>query len=141
MTGPLRLRIYVSEPFNFERWNEHADLYGATFDHHDESNDEWVIELERWFHFNDADYDSVLVAPRYVGEQIRRVFDALVGIPVRIAHRTPEGWHFAMTGMLSLPPLEPGEADDMKNDDDDGNGDKGNDDDGNDGAMMDGDSI
>lgn len=136
MTEPLRLRVYVTEPFDFERSNEHPDLFGVTSDHHDEDNDEWVIELDHWFHFNDVDYDSVLVAPRYVGEHISRVFDALMGVPVRIAHRTPDGWHFAMTGMLSQPPPEPGEEGDTKNNDD-----EGSDDDGNGGDMTDGDSI
>ena len=107
MTQPLRLRLHVSEPFDFERHNASADFFGTTQDHGDASADEWVIELESWFHFNEHDYDMVLVSPRYVGESLRRVFDAMLGQPVRIAHRTPQGWHFAMTGMISLaPPAE-----------------------------------
>ena len=80
---------------------------GATHDHHNSQADEWLIDLDKWFHFHDADYDTVLVAPRYVGEHLNRVFDSFMGLPIRIAHRTPEGWHFAMTGMLSVPPPDP----------------------------------
>ncbi|MCW2366001.1 MULTISPECIES: hypothetical protein [unclassified Sphingobium] len=111
MTQPVRLRLHVSEPFDFERHNESADLFGTTRDHGDEDAGEWVIELESRFQFNEQDYDSVLVSPRYVGEPLRRVFDAMLGEPVRIAHRTPEGWHYAMTGMLSVaPPASDGPA-------------------------------
>jgi hypothetical protein len=102
--APIRFRIHVSEPFDFERWNASADLYGSSVDHEDREADEWVIHLEQSFALNETDYDAVLVAPRYVGEHLERVFDAILGEPVRIAHRTPEGWHFAMAGMLSLAP-------------------------------------
>jgi len=110
MDTPARFRVHVSEPFDFERQNDSADLFGTTRDHLDGDADEWAIELEGWFRFNDLDYDTVLIGPRYVNEHLSRVFDAMLGIPVRIAHRTPEGWHFAMTGMLSLAPLA-GEGD------------------------------
>jgi hypothetical protein len=103
MSDPVRLRIHVSEPFDFERANDSPDLFGTTVDHLDPDVDEWLIELESWFTFHDADYDQVLISPRYVGEKPGRVFDAIVGFPVRIAHRTPDGWHFAMTGTLSIP--------------------------------------
>ena len=112
MKQPLRFRIHVSEPFDFERWNDSADLFGTTTDHEGEA-DEWEIELESWFTFNELDYDTVLISPRYVGEHLSRVFDSILGHPVRIAHRTKEGWHFAMVGMLSLAPLPPDEADDF----------------------------
>lgn len=117
MQRAVRLRVHVSEPFDFERENGLTDLFGTTVDHHDGDAEEWGIDLEDWFSFNRSDYDMVLVAPRYVGEHLSRVFDTFTGFPVRIAHRTPEGWHFAMTGMLSLPPPEPDES---ENDSDDG---------------------
>ena len=110
MTQPLRLRLHVSEPFDFERWNESADLFGTTPDCEDEEADEWVIDLESSFCFNEKDYRVVLVAPRYVGERLTRVFDSIVGQPVRIAHRTMDGWHFSMAGMLSLAPPAPDET-------------------------------
>lgn len=109
MTEPLRLRIHVSEPFDFERHAGTADLFGTTRDHADHGNDEWLVELEDWFSFNDADYDQVLIGPRYVGEHLARVHDALLGLPVRIAHRVPDGWHYAMAGMISLAPRPPEE--------------------------------
>ena len=105
MTEPVRLRLHVSEPFDFERTNESADLFGITRDHHDDENDEWQIDLEGSFLLGEDEYDSVLIAPRYVGEHLGRVFDALLGQPVRIAHRTDDGWQYSMTGMISLAPL------------------------------------
>ena len=110
MGSAIRLRVHVSEPFDFERFNDSADLFGTTRDHRGEGADEWQVDLEGWFHFNNFDYDAVLVSPRYVGEHLRNVFDAILGQPVRIAHRTPEGWHYAMAGMLSLAPLPGDEA-------------------------------
>ncbi len=107
MTESLRLRVHVAEPFDFERENASPDLLGITHDHMRDS-DEWLVDLDAWFTFNESDYDTVLIAPRYVGEHLGKVHDALLGVPIRIAHRAPGGWHFAMTGMLSLaPPAEP----------------------------------
>lgn len=100
---PIRLRVHVNEPFGFERENESADLLGASFDPLDEDADEWLIRMDLPFMFNEEEYREMLVAPHYVGEHLGRVFDRIVGFPVRIAHRTEEGWHFAMTGMLSIP--------------------------------------
>jgi len=108
MAQPVRLRVHVSEPFDFERQNGGADLFGSTQDSADPDTDGWVIDLDGWFHLGDEDYDVVLVAPRYVGEQLSRVFDSILGFPVRIAHRVPDGWRFAMTGMLSLAPSSDG---------------------------------
>lgn len=112
MAQPVRFRVYVSEPFDFERQNGGADLFGISPDSADLDADEWVIDLEGWFRLNDEDYDVVMVAPRYVGERLSRVYDSLMGFPVRIAHRVPDGWRFAMTGMLSLAP-PPADEDDM----------------------------
>jgi len=103
MTDGLRLRIHVSEPFDFERENESSELLGWTLDD-DGDSDEWEVTLDAIFTFNEKDYDRVLIGPRYVGEHLDKVHHALLGMPVRIAHRTGEGWHFAMTGMLSLAP-------------------------------------
>lgn len=111
MPRPVRFRIHVAEPFDFERANGGADLYGTLLDGADTDAAEWTIRLEERFHLDEADHDMVLVAPRYVGERLSRTFDAIAGFPVRIAHKVPEGWHFAMTGMLSLAP--------QANDDDD----------------------
>ncbi|HEX7873528.1 MAG TPA: hypothetical protein VF475_11495 [Sphingobium sp.] len=111
MAEALRLRVHVSEPFDFERENESNELFGSTMDDDGES-DEWEIELEGVFTFHKIEYDRVLIGPRYVGEHLDKVHDALLGVPVRIAHRTHsavdgEGWHFAMTGMLGLAPPPP----------------------------------
>lgn len=114
MTDALRLRIHISEPFDFERENGSADLFGTTHDHSDDA-EEWAVALESRFTFNEADYDMALIAPRYVGETLSKVRDAMLGIPVRIAHRTPEGWHFAMAGMLSVPPEAKDGHDDNEN--------------------------
>ena len=108
MHQKLRLRVHVSEPFDFERENESSDIFGTTVDHEDEESDEWCVELEGGYSFNEEYYEEILLAPRYVGEHLSRVFDSFVGFPVRLAHRTADGWHFAMTGMISLaPPLPP----------------------------------
>jgi hypothetical protein len=104
MQPAVRLRLYVSEPFDFERHNASADLFGTTQDHVDTPSDEWVVALENSFLLNGEEHDSVLISPRYVGEPLSRVFDALLGQSVRIACRTSDGWHFAMTGMISLAP-------------------------------------
>ena len=107
MTEPLRLRIHISEPFDFERENESADVFGSTVDH-ESDDDEWEVTLEAGFTFNETDYHAVLLGPRYVGEHLDRVHDSILGVPVRIAHRTPDGWHYALAGMISLaPPLPP----------------------------------
>jgi hypothetical protein len=107
MSEPLRLRVHVSEPFDFERENESSDLFGTTLDHLDEETDDWCVELEAGYSFNEEHYSEILVSPRYVGEHLTKVFDSFVGFPVRLAHRTEEGWHFAMTGMISLAPPRP----------------------------------
>jgi hypothetical protein len=113
MSEPLRLRIHVSEPFDFERENESPDLFGTTVDHRDEEADEWLVHLEGGFTFREEDYTDLLLSPRYVGEHLDRVFDSILAVPVRIAHRTEDedghDWHFAMTGLISLAP--PPEAD------------------------------
>ncbi len=114
MGESLRLRVHVAEPFDFERENPSLDLFGTTVDHLDEDGDEWLVDLEGGFSFHEEDYADLLLSPRYVGEHLSRVFDSILGVPVRIAHRIEDedgpGWHFAMTGMISLAPLPPPEA-------------------------------
>jgi hypothetical protein len=117
MKEPLRLRIYISEPFDFERENDSADLFGTTVDHKGSDN-EWVVDLDKWFTFNENEYDTVLIAPRYVGERLDKVHNAILGVPVRIAHRTRSGWHFSMAGVLSIP-FERSRQDESDDDDDD----------------------
>jgi hypothetical protein len=117
MSEPLRLRIHVSEPFDFERENLSPDLFGTTLDHLDEEAEDWLVELEAGYTFHEEGYADMLISPRYVGEHLSKVFDSILGVPVRIAHRIePEedderDWHYAMTGMISLAPApeaEPG---------------------------------
>lgn len=104
MDAPLRLRIHVSEPFDFERENGTAELLGSTLDHLDEAAEEWHVALDNGFTFNDEPYREMLVSPRYMGEHLARVRESIVGFPVRLAHRSEDGWYFAMTGMISLAP-------------------------------------
>lgn len=115
MKEPLRLRIHVSEPFDFERENPSPDLFGTTLDHLDEEAEDWLIELETGYAFHEEDYADMLLSPRYVGEHLSKVFDSILGVPVRIAHRIEDeeepGWHFAMTGMISLAPPAEGDGD------------------------------
>jgi len=112
MSETLRLRIHVSEPFDFERENPSPDLFGTTLDHLDEKAEDWLIDLETGYTFHEDDYTDMLISPRYVGEHLSKVFDSILGVPVRIAHRIEddeeEDWHYAMTGMISLAPAEPG---------------------------------
>lgn len=103
MTQHLRLRIHVTEPWDFERANGTNELTGWTVDHADEENEEWEVTLDQSFEFHDKQYRTILVGPRYVGEHLRRMFDAVAGFPVRIAHRQNGDWHYALTAMLSLP--------------------------------------
>ena len=103
MTAHLKLRIHISEPWDFERTNGgNAELFGWTTDYVDEEEEEWEVTLDQGFDLHERHYGRVLVSPRYVGEKLQRVFDAVVGFPVRIAHRQDGGWHYAMIGMLSL---------------------------------------
>jgi hypothetical protein len=106
MQPAVRLRLHVSEPFDFERHNASADLFGTTQDHVEVEADEWKVALESSFLLNGEEHGIVLISPRYVGEPLSRVFDALLGQPVRIAYRTADGWHYAMSGMIALAPLQ-----------------------------------
>lgn len=102
MTAHLKLRIHVSEPWDFERANGTDELTGWTVDYADEENGEWEVELDHGFEFRDHHYGRVLIGPRYVGEHLNRVFDVVVGFPVRIAHRLDGNWHYALTGTVTV---------------------------------------
>src|SRR3546814_3545288 len=79
MTQHLRLRIHVTEPWDFERANGTNELTGWTVDHADEENEEWEVTLDQSFEFREKQYRTLLVGPRYVGEHLRRMFDAVAG--------------------------------------------------------------
>src|SRR3546814_18541257 len=74
MTQHLRLRIHVTEPWDFERANGTNELTGWTVDHADEENEEWEVTLDQSFEFREKQYSTILVGPRYVGEHLRRMF-------------------------------------------------------------------
>lgn len=101
MTQHLKLRIHVSEPFDFERISGTAELKGWTVDHADTENEAWEVHLDEGFDFHDRHIGRLLVSPRYVGEHLTRMFDAIAGFPVRLAHRDDGTWHYAFTGMIS----------------------------------------
>lgn len=103
MTRHVKLRIHVSEPFDFARENAGVDeLTGWTIDYTDPAAEEWEVTLDHGYDFHDVHHGRVLVSPRYVGEHLSHVFDAIVGFPVRIAHRLDGDWHYAMAGMMSV---------------------------------------
>ena len=102
MTAHLKLRIHVSEPWDFERTNGTSELTGWTIDYAIDELEEWEVMLDHGYDLNDVHHGRVLVSPRYVGERLTKIYDAFVGFPVRIAHRLDGDWHYAMTGMLSV---------------------------------------
>lgn len=107
MTTHLKLRIHVTEPWDFERITGVTELTGWTIDHvhhgEEERNQEWEVTLDEGFDYNGRRFARLLVSARYVGEHLERIFDAVVGFPVRIAHRSGDGgWHYAYAGMLSV---------------------------------------
>src|SRR3546814_11716185 len=69
MTQHLRLRIHVTEPWDFERANGTNELTGWTVDHADEENEEWEVTLDQSFEFREKQYSTILVGPRYVGDR------------------------------------------------------------------------
>lgn len=101
MTQHLKLRLHVSEPFDFERIAGTSELTGWTVDHADPDKEDWEVHLDQGLDFHDRHMGRLLVSPRYVGEHLGRMFDAMAGFPVRIAHREDGGWHYAFTGMIS----------------------------------------
>ena len=101
MTDHLKLRVHVSEPWDFERIAGTAELTGWTIDHADPDNEEWEVHLDHAIDVNDRHIATLLAGPRYVGEHLSRMFDAVAGFPVRLAHRQDGGWHYAYTAMIS----------------------------------------
>ncbi|BAV64139.1 hypothetical protein [Sphingobium cloacae] len=101
MTQHLRLRIHVNEPWDFERSAGTAELTGWTVDHADPENEEWEVHLDEGFDFHDRRIARLLAGPRYVGEHLTRMFDAVTGFPVRLAYRGDGAWHYAFAGMIS----------------------------------------
>ncbi|MGE4322558.1 MAG: hypothetical protein AB7E60_05955 [Sphingobium sp.] len=101
MTARLRLNIQVGEPWDFERITGRADLSGWTLDHDDAAQEECDVHLDEGFDYHARQIGRLLVGPRYVGEHLARMFDAVTGFPVRMAYRLDGDWHYAFTGMIS----------------------------------------
>ncbi|EQB31488.1 hypothetical protein [Sphingobium ummariense] len=101
MTGHLKVRIRVTEPWDFERLAGSAELTGWTVDHADRDNEEWEVHLDHGFEHHERHVGRLLAGPRYVGEHLSRMFDAVTGFPVRLAYRQDGAWHYAFTGMIA----------------------------------------
>ncbi len=103
MPNRLKLRVHITEPWDFARQNDgKEELTGWTHDHEIDELEEWEIDLDSGYMLHDVVHGRILVSPRYVGEHLAKVLDAIVGFPVRIAHRLDGEWHYAMAGMLSV---------------------------------------
>jgi hypothetical protein len=102
MTAHLKLRIHITEPWDFARETGVEELIGWTTDYADPENEEWEVLLDHSYKFHDVKHGRVLLSPRYVHEHLSRIMDALVGFPVRIAHRMDGDWHFALAGMATI---------------------------------------
>ncbi|PZU60139.1 MAG: hypothetical protein DI547_03640 [Sphingobium sp.] len=106
MTAHLKLRLHISEPWDFPRATGLEEVTGWTTDYvhaeGDAPNEDWELMLDEGFDYHERRIGRLLVSPRYVGEHLSRVFDAVVGFPVRIAYRQDGGWQYAMTGMLAI---------------------------------------
>ncbi|MET0249343.1 MAG: hypothetical protein ABW164_06400 [Sphingobium sp.] len=101
MTDRLMLRLHVAEPWDFERIAGSADLAGWTLDHDDPDKEEWEVHLDHAIVYHDHRIGRLLAAPRYVGEHLVRMFDAVTGFPVRLAYVQEDGWHYAFAAMMS----------------------------------------
>ena len=106
MTAHLRLRIHISEPWDFERQTGVEELTGWTMDHLGDSDgieqNEWEVMLDTPYTMNDVAHDRILINPRYVGEKLAKACDSIVGMAVRIAHQADDEYHYAMAGTMSL---------------------------------------
>jgi hypothetical protein len=106
VTAHLKLRLHISEPWDFARTTGLDEVTGWTTEYltpeDEDPNEDWEVTLDQSFEYHDRRVARLLVSPRYVGEHLSRVFDAVVGFPVRIAYRQDGSWHYAMTGMLSI---------------------------------------
>ncbi len=101
MAQHLKLRLHITEPWDFERSAGTSDLTGWTIDHIDPDNGDWEVHLDEGFDFNRRHIGTLLASPRYVGESLSRMFDAVAGFPVRLAHRLDGEWQFAFAAMIS----------------------------------------
>jgi len=103
MHSRLKLRVHITEPWDFARHNDgREELTGWTVDHEIAELEEWEIHLDLGYTLNDVYHGRILVSPRYVGEHLTKVLDAIVGFPVRVAHRGDNEWHYVMAGMVSI---------------------------------------
>ncbi|MDI1295304.1 MAG: hypothetical protein PSY12_05380 [bacterium] len=101
MTRHVKLRIHVTEPWDFERTAGSAELTGWTTDYADGGAEEWEVHLDEGFEFHERHVGQLLASPRYVGEHLSRMFDAVTGFPVRLAYHRDGAWHYAFIGMIS----------------------------------------
>ena len=120
MTQHLKLRIHVSEPWDFERITGVAELSGWTIDHADPDSEQWEVHLDEGFDFHERHIGTLLVGPRYVGEHLSRMMDAVAGFPVRLAYRQDGNWQFAFAAMISQRHDKPHENGDGREDQDNG---------------------
>ena len=104
MTTPAKVRIFVTEPWDFERITGTTELTGWTSDHADPDNEEWEVHLDSGFEYHGLQVDRLLAGPRYVGEHLLRMFDAVTAFPVRLAHPQDDDWHYVFIGMISPRP-------------------------------------
>jgi hypothetical protein len=49
VTTPAKVRIFVTEPWDFERITGTTELTGWTSDHADPDNEEWEVHLDSGF--------------------------------------------------------------------------------------------
>jgi hypothetical protein len=102
MTDHLKLRIHINEPWDFPRQTGVEELTGWTVDYEIDELEEWELELDAGYLMHGETHYRVLISPRYVGEHLSKIFDSIVGFPVRVAHRSEGEWHYALAGMLSI---------------------------------------
>jgi len=102
MTEHLKLRIHINEPWDFMRQTGIEELTGWTIDHEIDELEEWELMLDGGYKMNGVVHNRILISPRYVGEHLTKIFEAIVGFPVRVAHRMNGEWHYALAGMLSV---------------------------------------
>lgn len=118
----VKLRIHVTEPWDFERIAGTAELTGRTDDAANPDAQQWEVQLDEGFDYHGRFVDQLLASPRYVGEPLSRTFDAVTGFPVRLALLQDDAitgeatWHYAFIGMISpRPEDEDGRDDEQDN--------------------------
>lgn len=102
MTEHLKLRIHINEPWDFQRQTGVEELTGWTVDYEIDELEEWELVLDAGYKMHGETHYRILISPRYVGEHLSKIFDSIVGFPVRVAHRSDGEWHYALAGMLSI---------------------------------------